>query len=803
MIGALRPAALATAASLLALALGIAAPASAQTFPARSGESGLLDVPDAETIPRGLGLLGAELRFDRTRTGPSDFGPFPLYTVAGITRGVEAGLTMREWGQPGDRRPGRLVFGGAVKLKLLSSTSYLPAVAVDAVVDRLNGDAVYGGRAIASTAPGANVRFAAFAGFEGGAERGLTYGGAVALVPRAGAELVLEALGGPRGENYGAAVRWRVTPTASASLGFNYLPGEEGFRVSLGLGFAPRRKEPPAAAAPAAPAPAPAPEEALASLAFLDDRPRFRLKLRAPDPSGAEPRSLRHAPWTTPSATRAPAGAVPGAALRPAAPSLEDLAEAQLREQEALADARQRRVAGTVEQLDAREKAAQEQGGQHGERERELAGREQQLDAREKRLAYRGPASQPARQLESVEAQLASQERNLGAQERSYVPALDSAQGREREAAAREDGERQEANRLAASVSGSASRALQVEVRRQALGARNRQLAALEARLLARGERLDALERQLRTRGERLDAWQRRLDARADRLDLLERLASDAKAGPGAAAARGEPKAPQPKDKAVFVMVVKSPTAIVREQAAAPAQPAPQSALHAGVAVEKAVAAATIVLFPSPASEISELDRETIDGIAKLAAAERCELLIWARAKDPSLTGEAQRRANEIRTRVLASGPLDPKQVVTRITTRPGAQGVDVVVSALRETAKAAAAPVAAKGPPALLAGETGKRQIREAVQAAQASIEACVGEAVSRRRLQRAEGALKVTVSPRGMVTKVVAGDGELGGAAMDECLGAASRGWLFPPAEAEYVVDVPITVISGGAAR
>ncbi len=146
----------------------------------------------------------------------------------------------------------------------------------------------------------------------------------------------------------------------------------------------------------------------------------------------------------------------------------------------------------------------------------------------------------------------------------------------------------------------------------------------------------------------------------------------------------------------MFVMVVKSPTAIVKERAAVSAGPAGSGAVQPGAAVEKAVAAATIVTFSSPSAELSELDRETIDNIAKLAAKERCELLIWARAKDPSLMGEAQRRATEIRTRVIAVAQLAEKQIVTRITTRPGAQGVDVVVSALRDSAK----PAAPAGPP-------------------------------------------------------------------------------------------------------
>jgi hypothetical protein len=789
----------------LAVALAVALPATgalAQSalFPARSGDSGLLDVPDAEAQGVGHGLLGLEYRVDRVKGSSPDFGPLPLYAVGGLLDKLDFGVTMREGGQPSDPRPARLVFGGALKLQLLGARGNVPAVAVGLTADRVNRDEVMGGRLVLSTHPDRPIRFSAFAGGEAGKDAGVTYGGALAFRVSRDTDAVLEGLGGPRGENYGAALRFRAAATLGVGLAFNYFPGERGFRVSIGLGFGPQpRREVAPAPAPGPGAAAPAPEVS-APAAFADDQPRFRLKLRISDATSPEPRSLRFGPFTPPSAAGAASRpSAPG--VRAAAPSLEDLAEAQLKEQEALADARERRVRATGEQLDAREKAAQEGARKLEDAERDLASREQQLDVREKRAPVpKGPPAQQQRQLESLEAQLASQERNLGAQERSFVPAIDAAQGREREAAAREDAERREASRLAASVSGASSRALQVEVRKQALAARNRQLASLEARLVAKGERIDVLERQLRARSERIDAWQRRLDARADRIDLAEKRAAEERAAPAGAPRPAEAKAGAAGAKAVFVMVVKSPTAIVKERAAAPGTAAPDAALHPGVMVEKAVAAATMVMFATPASRISELDREAVEGIARLAARERCELLIWARAREPGLMGEAQRRAAELRTLVLAAGPLEGKQVVTRLTTRPGAEAVDVVVSALRETAKAPA-PAAAAPPPSLLSGETGKRQIREAVQAAQPSIEACMGEIVSQKNLQRAEGVLRLTVSAQGRVTKVAAGEGDLSGTSLEECLGAASRAWLFPPAEGEYAVDVPITVLRGGS--
>jgi hypothetical protein len=81
--------------------------------------------------------------------------------------------------------------------------------------------------------------------------------------------------------------------------------------------------------------------------------------------------------------------------------------------------------------------------------------------------------------------------------------------------------------------------------------------------------------------------------------------------------------------------------------------------------------------------------------------------------------------------------------------------------------------------------------------------IETCVGEHLGRGRRQRAEGVLKLTVSPAGRVTRAATGGGDLAGDELEACLGAASAQWQFPSADAEYVVDVPITVVSGGAAR
>lgn len=778
----------------------LAARAGAQPFPARSGELGIIDVPDAEIAGRGRSYLAAELRFDRVAGGPNDFGPLPAYGLIGLLDAADLGFSMREWGQPGDPRPAKMLFGAAAKLQLWQPRAGVPGMAVSTVLDRVNDATVVSGRIAMSTAS-LPVRLAGFAGVEYGTgadgKTGVSGGLAAAVPLTERLRIEAEALIGPRGRNYGAALRVGLTRNTGISLGANYLPGDEGLRVALTFAFWPSRAAGQATGAPPPAAPEPAPSQ---KLAFADARPRFRLRIptRGARQLGV-PAHAQYGP-AAPRASAAAAQAKPLPGARAAAPSLDDLAEAHLRDQEALADTREQRIRSAGEQLDAREKAALEGQQRLADRERELAGREQQLDARVRTIPAKGPPAQQLRQLESLEAQLASQERNLAAQERSYGPALDAAQGRATDAAAREEAERQAASRLAASVTGASSRALQLDIRKQANAARNRQLAAYEARLVAKGEYVDALEQQLRRKAERLDAWSRRLDTLTGRLDLLERLRAEPKAPPARTKPGGTTAALTPKDRAAFVMVVKSPTALVKQRPSAPGAPVPAPALRTGVEAEKTVAAATVLIFPTPASQLSELDVEALTDIAQQAARDRCELLVWARAKDPASMPEAQRRATDIQTRAIAAGPLDANQVVTRITVRPGAKGVDVVVSALRETAQPAAAP-AAPPLPKLLPGESGNRQLREVVQAAQGSIEACVVELLEAKRLPRAEGVLKLTIGTAGRVTRITTGPGEISGAPVDECLGEASKQWLFPSADGEYVVDVPITVLRGGA--
>jgi hypothetical protein len=785
---------------LLLLVVGWPTAALAGSFPTRQGESGLLDVPDAELIERRTGMVGLEIGFDHAPGTPDHFGPMPLSLGVGLGR-FEWAVSARESGYPGDPRPAPMLFATALKVGLLAPSGLRPGVAIDGYLDRFNDGGAGGGRLILSTGFIGPFRVAGFAGYEKrpAGSSGLTAGLAAVARHASGTELVVEGLTTPRGGLASAALRYELSQRVGIGLVGSYLPDDKEYRIALALGF---HASPVRRAAVASPAPTvqvkEAEPEAEPALAF-GDRPRFKLRIHATDPSRlGEPRHRQYAPYA-PQALAATGTAAPP---RAATPAVDEVAAAQLRDRQLQAEARLKRLRATDEALTSEEARIDADARTLDERERNLASREAQLDARERRIMIRAAPNDQQRQLESREAQLGVAERQLAAQERGFTPTREAALGTERDALAREQAERREAERRLAQADAEKTRTRQGELRRQALAAQLRMLAAMEIRLVARGERVDAASRQQRARGERVDTRQRRLDVRAERLDLLEQQAAVVQRGGTAAPAPGAPLPSAGEERGSFTIVVQSPTVTRKVGGLKAGGGSPQrDTLHPGVAVEKAVAAAAVVSFPTLASTLPELDREAIDGIARLASRESCEVLVWARAKDPSLMNEASRRADELKALIVRLGDLPPNQVVTRITTRPGAQGVDVVVSALRENGRTRGDAAVEAAPSGLLAaGETARHQVRDSLLAVQPAIERCISEQMVRHGLIRAEGSLELTVSPAGRVTGTQVGSGGLGGGELEACLKAASSSWQFPAADGEYVVDVPITVVGGG---
>lgn len=757
---------------LLASAVLLAAlPAAGQsTFPTRLGESGLLDVPDAEALPRGSGRLAGELRYDRLPNAPHQVGPLPLALGIGLGAGLEAAAAMRQGGLPGDPGSSETIFSAALKLAGLEASGLWPALGLDATLDRFNAQGVGALRALASTSDIGRLRFAAFAGVESPTRKldlGATGGLATSIQIRNDLDGVLEALASPRGPMVGAALRFTSASRAGLSLGVSWLPRDEGFRVSLGVALvhSPRRK--------AGAAPAPVKKAVVAEPVkpagprFTDDRPRFRMRIAAVAPDGETSRRNHYSVPPDTGADPRLAGATPASA-------------ADRRDKELLAradelDARLRRLQSAEAALGNRAERLAAERLRAEARERELQIRSAVLDGRERPLRARGPAGPKEGQLAEAEERLRAQESELAGQERAALEQADLAERRERTARAHE----QEREAAPVAAGAAADRTSQTEARERSLEARDAWLAALEERLTATRDRLDRVEAGQRLGGERLDLFERRLSTREDRLALVERRGAPAPAAPATA-----PAAP---GAAAITLLVKPPASIVRggEAGAAGGAAAPG-------AVDKATTATALAVLGTGGT-LRDADRDAILSVAREAARSGDEVLVWARAQNPGLIEEAARRAEEVKAMVLAEG-VPPSRVNTRATLRPSGKGIDVVVSALRVAA--AEAPSVALQP-----GETGRRQVRDAVMQVRPDLERCARAELQRRGLSRAEIVLRLSVDAGGKVTSAT-GAPPFGGVPLDSCLGEAAGAWSFPGGEGGYTTEVPVTVLGEGGA-
>ena len=619
----------------------------ASPFPTRGGEVGLLDVPTADTAGTAGGLVGGELRLDRTPGRPTAFGPLPLSLVFGLSDRLDGGLAMREGGQPGDAPASAPVFSAATKLRLAQASGLWPGLAASVTLDSFNLGGVLGGRLVASTADIGRLRLAAYAGAEGHGPRplavGPTAGLAVSVIHRSDLETVLEATTSPRGPLVGGAFRWSVTPKVGVSLGLSWLPDVRGFRVSLGFGLAAAPARPARRAAAPVEAPVAAAPVGPTGPAFLDDRPHFRMRItsaatRPPD----EHRHLQHGPFAGASrgaATERPARiartdpeAVRAAELALAAETLEGRA-VRLRSAEGALAARQERQAAESTRLDRQE--------------RELARLAERLEARERNLRAPGRPSPAEIALADTEEQLRASASQASTLEASLREDLRRALARERELAAAE---------RALEPAGTAARKLlegkgaePLAARAGAVEARRALLGATEARLAAARDRLDVAEKGLEARAARLDVTRRRLAAQEERLAAVQkRLAARSSAPP------------------------------------LPAPPAATPAPAPGASAD--MLAAAVILLPSADQPLAARDRDAVAEMARLAAKEKVELLVWARAQNPGLMETAARRAEEIKGVAAAAG-LPASRIGTRVTLRPSTEGVDVVVSPVRAPA--------------------------------------------------------------------------------------------------------------------
>lgn len=266
--------------------VALASSGRADPFPARGGESGLLDVPDAEVLPLGGADFAGELRLAEGWDPGAGVSPH-VAIVTGLGLRLEAGVAAREGGRPGDPLPSPALFGAAVKLGVLAPRGARPGLAVDAVIDRVNRGPGGAARLIASTGRVGPLRVALFGGagrvdLGEGAVRA-TYGAAAGLRWRR-LELVGEAVRWPEGTALGGAVRWLVAPSFGVSVGATVEPETRRAFASLGVAVS-------VAPPPAPPRAATQVEEEVEGAApppstkrgFTTPRPRFRLKIRPPE----------------------------------------------------------------------------------------------------------------------------------------------------------------------------------------------------------------------------------------------------------------------------------------------------------------------------------------------------------------------------------------------------------------------------------------------------------------------------------------------------------------------------------------
>ena len=281
--------------ALLALA---AAPARAEdALPTHTGESGTMDVPSADTLGKGGAAFSLDLRYVQSSDVGRSFGPSPLVMQFGMGR-AEAGLSLRQGGQPGDPRPATTLPAGAGKFSILEAKGKRPALAVDLLLDRINRSPTVHLRAIATTERRWRARVTAFGGGVIASDRpsGWTAGTALSTLGPRKTEFVAELLRQPAGMLVGAGVRWQPLPQLAFGAGASYLPND-GRTLLAGISVAfisPAPVKPTIATEAEKP-----PEEVkpkTGKRVFTRERPRFPLEVRQRPVPGEPGGPARHYP---------------------------------------------------------------------------------------------------------------------------------------------------------------------------------------------------------------------------------------------------------------------------------------------------------------------------------------------------------------------------------------------------------------------------------------------------------------------------------------------------------------------------
>jgi hypothetical protein len=274
----LRPSARLALAALLAA--GVAGRAAAwDPFPGRTGGSGILDVPVAEVPNVGAVKLSGAFAAERDAAAAMRLAPLPLSLVVGSGPRSEVGFGIRQGGGPGDPTPSPALLSASAKWWWREAVRRRPAVAFQLYGDRLNWKGTLGLRAVASTIPVGKVQLAGFAGVDNTGFGGVGVGGSLALNEKVTGIGQLLVQGG--GYGAGAGVRWKVGPNAGAFMGLDYTDAALRFAVGFAVATPPpkrpgKMRQQAEEVVPVEPA----------KPRFLDDGPRFRMRITPGDDGG-------------------------------------------------------------------------------------------------------------------------------------------------------------------------------------------------------------------------------------------------------------------------------------------------------------------------------------------------------------------------------------------------------------------------------------------------------------------------------------------------------------------------------------
>jgi hypothetical protein len=285
------------AARALAAAIAMLASAGARAwdpFPARTGGSGMLDVPDADVMAAGAVKLSANLAAERDAAATSRLFPLPLAAALGLGPISELGFGLRQGGAPGDPTPSPTLFSVGYKRRFRAAEGKMPALAFQLRGDRVNWDPAWGARVVASTVPAGRFQLAGFAGLDMGAGWSMVpgIGAAGSLVLDSRLTLLGQLLASTEGFGVGTAVRWKVATNVGGIAGLDWT--DAALRFTVGFAIAtppPRPKKKPGQIEEA-------PPEAPREKRFLDDGPRFRMRITPGDESGGDHEHYEQPPPT-------------------------------------------------------------------------------------------------------------------------------------------------------------------------------------------------------------------------------------------------------------------------------------------------------------------------------------------------------------------------------------------------------------------------------------------------------------------------------------------------------------------------